>query len=66
LTNQVKGIEQTAVFNAWVQKVRNAVSTSDRISAWFMPNELRDWLSYYERFWTNKLSMLKHLVEDGI
>jgi DNA-binding transcriptional ArsR family regulator len=27
--------------------------------------ELRDWLSYYERFWTNKLSMLKHLVEDG-
>ncbi|XXM72153.1 ArsR/SmtB family transcription factor [Lysinibacillus sphaericus] len=27
--------------------------------------ELRDWLSYYERFWNNKLSMLKHLVEDG-
>jgi DNA-binding transcriptional ArsR family regulator len=27
--------------------------------------ELKDWLSYYERFWTNKLSILKHLVEDG-
>ncbi|OIU68746.1 ArsR/SmtB family transcription factor [Rossellomorea aquimaris] len=27
--------------------------------------ELRDWLSYYERFWNNKLSLLKHLVEDG-
>ncbi|KSU64383.1 ArsR family transcriptional regulator [[Bacillus] enclensis] len=26
--------------------------------------ELKDWLSYYERFWNNKLSMLKHLVED--
>ncbi len=27
--------------------------------------ELKDWLSYYERFWTNKLSKLKYLVEDG-
>ncbi|OAT82068.1 transcriptional regulator [Bacillus sp. MKU004] len=26
--------------------------------------ELKDWLSYYERFWNNKLSMLKYLVED--
>ncbi|HET7580001.1 MAG TPA: metalloregulator ArsR/SmtB family transcription factor [Bacillales bacterium] len=26
--------------------------------------ELKDWLSYYERFWDNKLSMLKHYVED--
>ncbi|MCM3718079.1 ArsR/SmtB family transcription factor [Fictibacillus phosphorivorans] len=26
--------------------------------------EVKQWLSYYERFWENKLSMLKHLVED--
>jgi DNA-binding transcriptional ArsR family regulator len=25
--------------------------------------ELKQWLSYYEKFWENKLSMLKHLVE---
>ncbi|GKU77631.1 helix-turn-helix transcriptional regulator [Paenibacillus sp. L3-i20] len=29
--------------------------------------ELERWLAYYERFWDNKLSMLKHLVEsDGL
>jgi DNA-binding transcriptional ArsR family regulator len=27
--------------------------------------ELRNWLSFYERFWDNKLSMLKHYVENG-
>ncbi|KAA9005821.1 winged helix-turn-helix transcriptional regulator [Paenibacillus spiritus] len=26
--------------------------------------ELKDWLAYYEVFWTNKLSMLKALVES--
>lgn len=26
--------------------------------------ELKDWLSFYEQFWNNKLSMLKHLVEN--
>lgn len=26
--------------------------------------ELKEWLSYYERFWDNKLSMLKHYVEN--
>ncbi|MED0989298.1 metalloregulator ArsR/SmtB family transcription factor [Bacillus nitratireducens] len=26
--------------------------------------ELQQWLSYYERFWDNKLSMLKHIVEN--
>lgn len=26
--------------------------------------EVKDWLSYYERFWENKLSMLKYLVEE--
>ncbi|MFC3801824.1 ArsR/SmtB family transcription factor [Cohnella sp. GCM10012308] len=26
--------------------------------------ELKDWLSYFEQFWDNKLAMLKHLVEE--
>lgn len=26
--------------------------------------ELKQWLSYYEQFWNNKLSILKHLVEN--
>lgn len=26
--------------------------------------ELKHWLSYYEQFWNNKLSMLKHIVES--
>ncbi|QGQ47975.1 ArsR/SmtB family transcription factor [Metabacillus sediminilitoris] len=26
--------------------------------------ELKHWLSFYEQFWDNKLSMLKHLVEN--
>ncbi|MGG3525998.1 transcriptional regulator [Bacillus pseudomycoides] len=25
--------------------------------------ELQQWLSYYEQFWNNKLSMLKYMVE---
>lgn len=25
--------------------------------------EVKQWLSYYEQFWDNKLSMLKHIVE---
>ncbi|AZB41820.1 ArsR family transcriptional regulator [Bacillus sp. FJAT-42376] len=25
--------------------------------------ELKDWLAYYERFWENKLSVMKHLAE---
>jgi DNA-binding transcriptional ArsR family regulator len=27
--------------------------------------EVRQWLSYYEKFWENKLSMLRHVVEDN-
>lgn len=27
--------------------------------------ELKQWLSYYEHFWNNKLSMLKHVVEHS-
>lgn len=26
--------------------------------------EVKDWLSFYEQFWDNKLSILKHLVEN--
>lgn len=26
--------------------------------------ELKQWLAFYEQFWDNKLSMLKHLVEN--
>ncbi|OAH53548.1 ArsR family transcriptional regulator [Domibacillus aminovorans] len=26
--------------------------------------ELQQWLSFYEQFWNNKLSMLKHIVEN--
>lgn len=26
--------------------------------------EVKQWLSYYEKFWGNKLAMLKHFVED--
>ncbi|MBM6617768.1 ArsR/SmtB family transcription factor [Bacillus suaedaesalsae] len=25
--------------------------------------ELKEWLAFYEQFWDNKISMLKHLVE---
>ncbi len=25
--------------------------------------ELKDWLSFFEQFWDNKLSMLRHVVE---
>ncbi|MGD6962313.1 ArsR/SmtB family transcription factor [Fictibacillus phosphorivorans] len=27
--------------------------------------EVKQWLSYYEKFWGNKLVMLKHLVEKN-
>ncbi|WP_078552036.1 ArsR/SmtB family transcription factor [Bacillus alkalicellulosilyticus] len=26
--------------------------------------EVKQWLAYYEQFWNNKLSMLKHIVEN--
>jgi len=26
--------------------------------------EVKQWISYYEQFWSNKLSMLKHFVEN--
>ncbi|MEC1526153.1 metalloregulator ArsR/SmtB family transcription factor [Neobacillus niacini] len=27
--------------------------------------ELKQWLSFYEKFWENKLSILKHIVENS-
>ncbi|MFZ3590221.1 ArsR/SmtB family transcription factor [Bacillus sp. DJP31] len=26
--------------------------------------EVKEWISFYEQFWDNKISMLKHLVEN--
>ncbi len=26
--------------------------------------EVKEWVSYFEQFWDNKISMLRHLVED--
>ncbi|MFS0820447.1 ArsR/SmtB family transcription factor [Bacillus sp. 1P02SD] len=28
-------------------------------------SELHEWLSYFDQFWNNKLSMLKHIAENG-
>lgn len=28
-------------------------------------SELKRWLSYFDRYWENKLSILKHVVESG-
>ncbi|MGF3104874.1 SRPBCC family protein [Rossellomorea sp. DUT-2] len=38
-SNQLEDIKQTVLFNAPIQKVWAAVSTSDGISSWFMPND---------------------------
>ncbi|KAA0561512.1 SRPBCC family protein [Rossellomorea aquimaris] len=38
-SNQLEDIKQTVLFNATIQKVWDAVSTSDGISSWFMPND---------------------------
>lgn len=27
--------------------------------------ELKQWLSFYDQFWDNKLSILKHVIEDS-
>jgi uncharacterized protein YndB with AHSA1/START domain len=42
-SNQVKvpDIKQTVIFNAQIQKVWEAVSTSEGIAAWFMPNDFK-------------------------
>ncbi|WP_453991648.1 ArsR/SmtB family transcription factor [Bacillus nitroreducens] len=28
-------------------------------------SELHEWLGYFDQFWNNKLSMLKHIAENG-
>lgn len=28
--------------------------------------EVKEWLSYYDRFWSNKLSILKYIVENDM
>ncbi|RIW35683.1 ArsR family transcriptional regulator [Bacillus salacetis] len=27
--------------------------------------EIKEWLAYYEQFWSNKMAILKHVVENG-
>ncbi|WP_439740816.1 SRPBCC family protein [Bacillus pseudomycoides] len=37
--NTLQDIKQTVIFEAPIQKVWNAVSTSEGIASWFMPND---------------------------
>ncbi|MBW3112160.1 MULTISPECIES: SRPBCC family protein [Bacillaceae] len=39
--NQLQDIQQTVLFKAPIQKVWDAVSTSEGISSWFMPNDFQ-------------------------
>lgn len=45
-TNTLPDIKQTLVFNAPIQKVWNAVATSEGIAAWFMPNNFKPEAGY--------------------
>ncbi|MGG1517952.1 SRPBCC domain-containing protein [Paenibacillus oryzisoli] len=45
-TNQLTDIVQTLVLGAPVQKVWNAVATSEGIATWFMPNNFKPELGY--------------------
>ncbi|TXK84507.1 SRPBCC domain-containing protein [Paenibacillus sp. N3.4] len=42
----LQAIKQTVVFNAPIQKVWNAVATSEGIAAWFMPNDFKQEIGY--------------------
>ncbi|EGL15649.1 SRPBCC domain-containing protein [Paenibacillus chitinolyticus] len=44
--NTLPDIRQTQLFNAPIQKVWNAVATSEGIAAWFMPNDFQPELGY--------------------
>ncbi|MFE4571902.1 SRPBCC family protein [Paenibacillus chitinolyticus] len=44
--NTLPDIRQTQLFNAPIQKVWNAVATSEGIAAWFMPNDFLPELGY--------------------
>jgi uncharacterized protein YndB with AHSA1/START domain len=41
LVSTLPDIKQTATFNAPIQKVWDSVSTSEGMSAWFMPNDFK-------------------------
>jgi uncharacterized protein YndB with AHSA1/START domain len=41
MENNIPDIRHTAVFNAPIQKVWEAVSTSEGLAAWFMPNDFQ-------------------------
>jgi len=45
-THTLPDIRQTLVFNASIQKVWAAVSTSEGIAAWFMPNDFSPEVGY--------------------
>lgn len=45
-TNTIPDIRQTLTLNAPIQKVWNAVATSEGIEAWFMPNNFEPVLGY--------------------
>ncbi|WP_134703342.1 SRPBCC domain-containing protein [Ammoniphilus sp. YIM 78166] len=42
----LQDIRKTTIFNAPIQKVWEAVSTSDGIASWFMPNDFKAELGY--------------------
>src|SRR3954452_17951886 len=44
--NTLPDIRQTLVLNAPIQKVWDAVATSEGIAAWFMPNDFRPEVGY--------------------
>ncbi|WP_405081180.1 SRPBCC domain-containing protein [Paenibacillus chitinolyticus] len=44
--NTLPDVRQTQLFNAPIQKVWNAVATSEGIAAWFMPNDFQPELGY--------------------
>jgi uncharacterized protein YndB with AHSA1/START domain len=44
--DKVPDIQQTVIFNAPIQKVWEAVSTSEGIAAWFMPNDFQPEIGY--------------------
>lgn len=45
-SNKLHDIRQTLVLNAPIQKVWDAVATSEGIAAWFMPNDFQPELGY--------------------
>lgn len=46
MINTLEDIKQTVVFDAPIDKVWNAVSTSEGIAKWFMPNDFQPELGY--------------------